>query len=150
MDPTVHIPADWKVKRYRRSVRIGELADAVSVPAKTIRYYEAIGLLPPPLRHANGYRSYDPSAGDRLRFVKAAQAVGFTLTEIKEILSLRDAGEEPCRHVLDLVDRRARDITEQIAALEGMQTDLRRLAARARAASGGESFYCHLIEHSRR
>ena len=128
-------------------MRIGELADAVSVPAKTIRYYEAIGLLPTPLRHTNGYRSYDASAVDRLRFVKAAQAVGFTLTEIKEILFLRDAGEEPCRHVLDLVDRRERDITEQIAALEEMQADLRRLAARARAASPADSSYCHLIEH---
>ena len=128
-------------------VRIGELSDAVSVPTKTIRYYEAIGLLPAPRRHDNGYRSYDASAGDRLRFVKAAQAVGFSLTEIKEILSLRDAGEEPCGHVLDLVDRRERDITDQIAALEAMQAELRRLAARARAASQGGSSYCHLIEH---
>ena len=119
----------------------------MSVPAKTIRYYEAIGLLPPPRRHSNGYRSYDASAGDRLRFVKAAQAVGFTLTEIRQILTLRDAGEEPCGHVLDLVDRRARDITEQIAALEAMQAELRQLAARARAVSGGDSSYCHLIEH---
>ncbi len=130
-------------------MRIGELADAVSVPAKTIRYYEGIGLLPAPRRHANGYRSYDQSAGDRLRFVKAAQAVGFTLTEIKDILSLRDAGEEPCGHVLDLVDRRERDIAEQIAALEEMQAELHRLAARARAASRGASPYCHLIEHER-
>lgn len=127
-------------------MRIGELADAVSVPAKTIRYYEGIGLLPAPQRHENGYRSYDESAGDRLRFVKAAQAVGFTLAEIKEILSLRDAGEEPCGHVLDLVDRRERDIAGQIAALEEMQTELHRLAARARAASRGASSYCHLIE----
>lgn len=129
-------------------MRIGELADAVSVPAKTIRYYEGIGLLPAPRRHANGYRAYDASAGDRLRFVKAAQAVGFTLTEIKEILSLRDAGEEPCRRVLDLVDRRERDIAEQIAALGQMQAELQRLAARARAADRGASSYCHLIEHS--
>jgi DNA-binding transcriptional MerR regulator len=127
-------------------VRIGELADAVSVPTKTIRYYEAIGLLPPPPRHSNGYRAFDPSAGDRLRFVKAAQAVGFTLAEIKEILSLRDAGEEPCAHVLDLVDRRARDITEQIEALERVRADLERLAARARAASRPDRPYCHLIE----
>jgi DNA-binding transcriptional MerR regulator len=128
-------------------VRIGELAATVSVPAKTIRYYEAIGLLPPPERHANGYRSYGPPAGDRLRFVKAAQAVGFTLGEIKEILTLRDAGEEPCGHVLELVDRRERDIAEQITALEDMRAELRRLAVRARAASGGDSSYCHLIEH---
>jgi DNA-binding transcriptional MerR regulator len=143
---TVHIPPDWKVKRYRRSMRIGELADAVSVPAKTIRYYEEIGLLPPPERHPNGYRSYDESAGDRLRFVKAAQAVGFTLTEIRDIFSLRDAGEQPCGHVLDLVDRRARDITEQIEALERMRAELRRLSSRARATPAGDSTFCHLIE----
>ena len=116
------------------------------MPTKTIRYYEAIGLLPAPARHANGYRSYDESAGDRLRFVKAAQAVGFSLTEIKEILSLRDAGEEPCGHVLDLVDRRAREIGTQIAALEQMQAELRRLSSRARAAPAGDSPYCRLIE----
>lgn len=127
-------------------MRIGELADAASVPAKTIRYYEAIGLLPAPPRHANGYRSYDASAGDRLRFVKAAQAVGFTLTEIKEILSIRDAGEEPCGHVLDLVDRRARDITEQIAALERMRDELRRLSSRSHATPAGTSGYCLLIQ----
>ena len=128
-------------------MRIGELADTVSVPAKTIRYYEQIGLLPEPSRHANGYRSYDVSAADRLRFVKSAQAVGFTLAEIKEILSLRDAGQEPCGHVLAVVDQRVRDITEQIAALERMQADLRRLATRARAESRNNGSYCHLIEH---
>lgn len=129
-------------------MRIGELADAVSVPAKTIRYYEEIGLLPAPERHTNGYRSYDESAGDRLRFVKAAQSVGFTLAEIREILDLGARGEEPCGHVLDLVDRRARDIAERIAALERMQADLRRLSAAARAARPTGGSYCHLIEHA--
>ena len=146
--PTVHIPADWKVKRYRGLVRIGELADSVSVPAKTIRYYEEIGLLPPPERHPNGYRNYDQTAADRLRFVKAAQAVGFSLGEIKEILAFRERGEKPCGHVLDLVDRRARDLTERIAVLERMRADLRQLSARAAAAPALDGAYCHLIEHS--
>lgn len=141
-----HILPHWKVKGYGHGVRIGELAASVPVPAKTIRYYEHIGLLPPAERRANGYRAYDESALPRLRFVKAAQAVGFRLQEIKEILALRDRGEAPCAHVLDLVDRRTRDIDERIASLQRMQDDLRRLAARADAgaAPGG---YCHLIEH---
>ena len=130
-------------------MRIGELADAVSVPAKTIRYYEAIGLLPAPERHPNGYRNYDDdSAADRLRFVKAAQAVGFSLGEIKEILAFRERGEKPCGHVLALVDRRARDISERIAVLERMRADLRQLSARAVAAPPVDGAYCHLIEHS--
>ena len=126
-------------------MRIGELAGAASVPAKTIRYYEEIGLLPAPERRANGYREYDESAGERLRFVRAAQAVGFTLAEIKDILSLRDRGEQPCAHVLELVERRAGQIAEQVAALEQMQADLRRLAARANARPAPAD-YCHLIQ----
>ena len=131
-------------------MRIGELAEAVSLPAKTIRYYEAIGLLPPPERSANGYRAYDDSARERLGFVRAAQAVGFSLGEIREILAFRDRGEEPCAHVLDLVDRRARDIAERIAVLERMQGDLRQLSSRARAVPRHAGSYCHLIEQAAR
>ncbi len=127
-------------------MRIGELAEAVSLPTKTIRYYEDIGLLPPPERSANGYRAYDDSACERLRFVKAAQAVGFSLGEIKEIVAFRDGGEEPCAHVLELVDRRARDIADRIAALERMRRDLRRLSSRARSVPRHNGSYCHLIE----
>ncbi len=131
-------------------MRIGELAGAVSLPTKTIRYYEEIGLLPPPERTANGYRSYDESASERLRFVKAAQAVGFSLGEIREIVAFRDRGEEPCAHVLDLVDRRAQDIADRIAALERMRRDLRRLFSRARAVPRHNGSYCHLIEQAGR
>lgn len=129
-------------------MRIGELAEATSVPTKTIRYYEQVGLLPAPERLANGYRSYGPGAADRLGFVKAAQAVGFSLGEIREILDFRERGEEPCAHVLDLVERRARDISERIASLEAMRDDLRRLSARAGAAPRREGAFCHLIEHA--
>ena len=126
-------------------MRIGELAISASVPAKTIRYYEEIGLLPAPPRHPNGYRAYDESAGDRLRFVKAAQAVGFSLDEIREILSYRDRGEAPCDRVLELVERRTQDLDERISALQRMQADLRALTARART-SRGPAHYCSLIE----
>jgi DNA-binding transcriptional MerR regulator len=129
------------------AVRIGELAESVSLPAKTIRYYEEIGLLPPAERRPNGYRSYDQTAGERLRFVKAAQAVGFSLGEIREILAFRDRGDEPCGHVLDLVERRSRDIAERIASLERMRADLHRLASRARGVPRRDGSYCHLIEH---
>jgi MerR family transcriptional regulator, copper efflux regulator len=147
----VHVPAGWKVKRASLgAVRIGELAQAVALPTKTIRYYEEIGLLPEPDRRPNGYRAYDDSACERLRFVKAAQAVGFSLGEIKEIVAFRDRGEQPCAHVLDLVDRRERDIADRIAALERMQGDLRRLSSRARSVPRHSGSYCHLIEQAGR
>ena len=129
-------------------MRIGELAEAVCLPTKTIRYYEEIGLLPAPERRPNGYRTYDGSACERLRFVKAAQAVGFSLGEIREIVAFRDRGEEPCAHVLDLVDRRAQDIADRIAVLERMQRDLHRLSSRARTVPRHSGSYCHLIEQA--
>ena len=150
----LHLPARWKVKGpgalASGPMRIGEVSEAVSLPTKTIRYYEDIGLLPRPERSANGYRAYDPSACERLRFVKAAQAVGFSLGEIREILAFRERGEEPCAHVLDLVDRRARYIAERIAALERMRADLQQLAARGRALRGRDGSYCHIIEAASR
>jgi DNA-binding transcriptional MerR regulator len=65
------------------------------VSAKTIRHYLQIGVLPPPARTPSGYRAYDDGVLDRLRFVRAAQAVGLTLGEIREIVALRDRGWSP-------------------------------------------------------
>ena len=65
-----------------------------------------------------------------------------------QIVAFRDRGEEPCAHVLDLVDRRARDIAERIAALERMRGDLDRMASRARSLPRRAGSYCHLIEQA--
>ncbi len=132
------------------AMRIGEVARRAGVRVSLIRYYEDIGLLPRAERSANGYRAYDRSACDRLRFVKAAQAVGFSLGEIREIVAFRDRGEEPCAHVLDLVERRTREIGDRIAALERMRGDLHRLSSRARSGPRHNGAYCHLIEQAGR
>ncbi|HEY6416930.1 MAG TPA: heavy metal-responsive transcriptional regulator [Acidimicrobiales bacterium] len=84
-------------------MRIGELAAVGGVTAKTIRYYEDIGVLDPPARTPSGYRNYSRAATDRLGFIRSAQAVGLTLGEIRGILALRDRGTTPCGHVLDLI-----------------------------------------------
>lgn len=119
------------------------------MPAKTIRYYEDIGLLPPPERTAAGYRDYDASAVARLRFVRAAQSVDLSLGEIREILAFRERGETPCSHVIALIEARAADLSERIAVLERMRRDLMRLAKRARSLPPqplGASGFCHIIE----
>jgi MerR family transcriptional regulator, copper efflux regulator len=112
-------------------MRIGELADRSGVPVKTIRYYDEIGVLGPPERTSSGYRDYDDPAIDRLAFIRAAQAVGLTLGEIRQVVALRERGETPCAHVVALLERRADEIGQRIAELQHLQGDLRRLAARA-------------------
>ena len=78
-------------------VTIGQLARATGVTAKTIRYYEAIGVLPPPRRSAAGYRQYDRPAIDRLRFVRRARALGLPLGELKTLVATLDGVERPGR-----------------------------------------------------
>ncbi|HZA75904.1 MAG TPA: heavy metal-responsive transcriptional regulator [Acidimicrobiales bacterium] len=129
-------------------MRIGELSARADVPIKTIRYYEDIGVLPAPARTPSGYRDYTDGVTDRLAFVRAAQSVGLTLGEIREIVALRDRGETPCEHVTNLLDRRAGEIEQRIADLQRLQGELRRLARRARSLDPADcepDLVCHLI-----
>lgn len=129
-------------------MRIGELADRAGVPVKTIRYYEEIGVLPSPSRTPSGYRDYDEAVVGRLGFVRAAQSVGLTLGEIREVVALRDRGETPCGHVRDLLGRRAEEIDQRIAELQRLRSELRRLARRARSLDPADcepGLVCHLV-----
>jgi MerR family copper efflux transcriptional regulator len=129
-------------------VRIGELARRSGVPAKTIRYYEDIGLVEPPARTPAGYRDYEPAALDRLAFIRAAQAIGLTLGEIRSIIALRDDGQTPCGHVLDLLRHRADELERRIAELRSLRSELRRLVDRADGLDPADcdpGRVCHLI-----
>lgn len=129
-------------------MRIGELASRSGVPAKTIRYYEDVGLLPAPTRLPNGYRDYDDAALGRLAFVRTAQASSLTLGEIRGILGFRDRGETPCEHVRALVERRAADLDERIGELQRLHAELARLARRARRLDPADcdpELVCHII-----
>ncbi|MGH8975046.1 MAG: heavy metal-responsive transcriptional regulator [Acidimicrobiia bacterium] len=129
-------------------MRIGELASRSGVSNKTIRYYEDIGVVLPPRRSPSGYRDYDDSALDRLAFVRAAQAVGLSLGEIRSILALRDGGETPCGHVLDLLRARSADFDRRIAELRTLRGELHRLVERAGdldPADCDPGRICHLI-----
>ena len=112
-------------------MRIGELAARSGVSTKTIRYYEAIGLIPPPHRSPSGYRDYDESPPDRLTFIRAAQAIGLSLGEIRSILALRDRGDTPCSYVVDLLKTRSAELDRRIAELRSLRTELHRLVERA-------------------
>lgn len=96
---------------------IGVVAKQAGVPVKTIRYYEAIGVLPKPTRTASGYRLYSSDTVDRLRFIKKAQSLGLRLEDVKEILELADRGRCPCGHVQRVLKRRLAELQTKIADL---------------------------------
>lgn len=112
-------------------MRIGELGQLAGVSAKTIRYYESVGLLDEPDRTASGYRDYDDGAVERLRFVRDAQASGLTLAEILSVLELKEAGERSCAHTAALLERHLAEIDAQLARLTEARASLQQLADRA-------------------
>jgi len=134
---------------------IKEFAQLTSLSPKTVRYYEEIGLLPPANRLNNGYRDYDERDVDRARFVAGARSLDFSLDDIEEILALREQREAPCRVVLDLLQDRAAEISQRIAALQRMEAELRELHRLGLTFPtddvDGKNCVCHLVsEHPAR
>lgn len=129
---------------------IHELAKQTGVPAKTIRYYESIRLLPRPKRAANNYREYAPAEAERLRFIASARSLGFSLDDVAEILAARDDGLAPCQRVLDAVDRRLTEIDRRIAGLLTLRDSLRQLQSEGailpRDDVQGEHCVCYLLK----
>ncbi len=130
-------------------MRIGELAATTGVSAKTIRYYEAIGLLPPPARTPAGYRTYGPADRERLRFIRTARDLGLTLAEIRAVLDLRDGGQPPCTHVRELLNRKIAAIDAQLRALTAWRRELVRLRDTAAAPVDAHAACCPIIERHR-
>ena len=96
---------------------IGKLAKAVGVPVSTVRYYEQRGLLEPDARTASSYRLFGPDSVRILRFIRAAQASGFTLEDIAMLLQIRGGSMDPCPEVLAILERRLERVDEQLAEL---------------------------------
>ena len=129
-------------------MRIGELAARAELTVKTVRFYESAGVLPEPARLASGYRDYNDHALSRLRFIKAAQAAGLTLAEIRQIITVREHSGPPCRHVTDLLDTHAAELDHRIAELTALRDDIRRLRARAdrlNPADCAQDTVCHIL-----
>lgn len=106
-------------------MRIGEVAQASGTTAKTLRYYEDVGLSPDPDRSPAGYRDYGPEVLDRLHFIRRGQAAGLTLAQIGQVLAIRERGQAPCQHdVTDLLDTRLAVIDRQPAELAQLRTTI--------------------------
>lgn len=125
------------------SQRIGSLAKATDTKVVTIRYYEKIGLLPEPPRTRSGYRVYDSRHRERLRFVRRCRNLGFTLSQVRQLLDLSVATDKNCAGVDKLALEHLRDIEEKIADLNRLAQQLRRLG---KSCKGGTVGDCRIIE----
>ena len=123
---------------------IGDLAKAADVPTTTVRYYERRRLLTPETRSGSNYRLYGEASLDRLRFIKAAQGAGFTLSNIESLLELRDDSRAPNRQVQELIDERLRHVADQIKDLREVQRALKQWRERCRCAES--TGHCEVIE----
>lgn len=108
-------------------LRISQVASQADVNLETIRYYERQGLLPKPPRTGANYRAYPADTVQRVLFVKQAQALGFTLKEIKELLSLRATPRTRCEDVRRRAEVKIHDIDERLHALQAMREALKTL-----------------------
>ena len=124
---------------------IGNLAKAAAVPVSTLRYYERAGLLVPGDRSAGNYRLYDPADLKRLRFIKAAQATGLTLDDVRVLMSLENDATHVCDEVQELIGRRLADVAKRLKDLKHVQKVLR--ASLDLCQSGSHEDHCQVIEH---
>jgi MerR family mercuric resistance operon transcriptional regulator len=123
-------------------MKIGELAERAGVHIETIRYYQRLGLMPNPRRQYGTVRRYDEQAIERLRFIKRAQALGFSLEEVKRLLEL-SVGEH-CAETREVAGEKAKVVEQKIADLRAMQGALQKLIRACDV--GGRGRGCPIIE----
>jgi MerR family transcriptional regulator, copper efflux regulator len=114
------------------TLTIGQVAKTSGVAAKTIRYYEEIGVLPSPHRAASGYRLYDQSGVERLRFIRRARTLGLALHQLKTLTATLNGGARPALRprLLALVREQHVAVTEQIAELKALRQQLEQVLKR--------------------
>lgn len=129
-----------------KPMTIGKLAKAAGVSADTIRFYEDSGFLPKPDRLASGYRVYGSDSVRRLKFIAEAKALGFTLSEIMELIDLTSDEDADCAQVNEKATIKLGEINRKIAALKKMQSALKVLSERCPADKQPLS-ECSIINH---
>ena len=123
---------------------IGKIANQAGVNTDTLRYYEREGIIAKPVRNGSNYRVYSEDAVLRVRFVKRAQELGFSLAEIKELLELRISEEASCGNVRDQAQAKIEDLDGKISSLRAMRRVLLQLVARC--SGEGPVSECPILE----
>jgi DNA-binding transcriptional MerR regulator len=119
-----------EIESKRNYLRSGELARLAGVSTDTLRHYERKGLLKRARRSANGYREYLATDLYRVRLVRGALGIGFSLDELARILNVRDQGGAPCHRVRALAGAKLTEVENQLRELATLRSTLRRLLKR--------------------
>ncbi len=127
-----------------QGLSIGKLAKSVGINIETIRYYERVGMMPEPQRRESGYRVYSEDDEHRLKFIRHAKELGFSLREIRELLELRVDHRNSCEEVRVQTEAKIADIEQKIVNLERIRRALMKLAAACR--ERGPSGECPILE----
>jgi MerR family mercuric resistance operon transcriptional regulator len=123
---------------------IGKVASVAGVGIETIRFYEREGLIPPPPRRDSGYRQYPPATIDRIRFIKRAKDLGFTLAEIKEFLNLSVGKGTICTDVKRKALEKLKEVDAKIADLKRIKRALNLITNQCR--EKGSASECPILE----
>jgi DNA-binding transcriptional MerR regulator len=125
-----------------------ELARLAGVSTDTLRHYETKGLLAAPRRTSSGYRRYPPESVDRVRLIRRALVIGFTLDELARMLAERQRGGAPCRSVRALVGARLNDLEQRLRDLTALRDELTALVDEwdARLSSTAAGARAHLLD----
>jgi MerR family transcriptional regulator, copper efflux regulator len=128
----------------------GEAAKALGVGIQTLHFYEQQGLIPPPPRSEGGYRIYTPEIVERVRFIRKAQALGFSLDEVKEIFGLVRRGSSPCGRVQTKLSEKLQEVDRRLEELRGFRAELASLVAQAAELSEhkAEAGVCSIVEEA--
>jgi len=124
-------------------ISIGDLSRRAEVKVPTIRYYEQIGLLPPPQRTEGQQRRYGAAAVARLNFIRHARELGFEIDDIRELLALSDQPDQPCANADQIAQRHLDAVDQRIRQLMALRGELRKMLD---SCDGGRVADCRVIE----
>jgi MerR family mercuric resistance operon transcriptional regulator len=127
-----------------RKFTIGQVARAAEIPTTTVRYYERVGLVEPEDRSAGNYRLYSEESLRKLKFIRASQAIGFTLHDVKALLSTPSNTASSCREVQSLIEDRLSEVGRRLKDLRHVQGVLKSSLEKCKQTEQADC--CHVIE----
>ena len=127
----------------KKTYSIGQLAKDCDCKVQTLRYYEEIALIPKPSRNSGNQRVYSENHRKRLNFIRHSRQLGFSLAQIRQILSLTDNPNQPCDQVNTIAEMHLNDVVYKIARLNDIRKELERMVCECSANNISE---CRIIE----